>query len=265
VTCTHASKTTGATAAATGGTIDGQTGRSQVMAEMSALLKALATSRPCRAFARRVVLPWALHGMRPAGEALEIGPGSGAMAAQLLSVFPELRIVATDYDPDMVATAQQTLAPLAGRASVQRADAADPPFADGQFDLVVPFAMLHHVVDWEQAIAEAVRVLRPGGRLVGDDVLDTAVSRAVARRPGRRLPDAATRPPRAGACQASGHKRAGTQDAGRSCRQVSGYKGGIAPTQPLRGSDAGTGRPRTPRRHDSDDTCSRRVDNGGHR
>ena len=60
---------------------------------------------------------------------------------------------------------------------MQRADAADPPFADGQFDLVVPFAMPHHVVDWEQAIAEAVRVLRPGGRLVGDDVLDTAVSR----------------------------------------------------------------------------------------
>jgi len=147
------------------------------MAEMSALLKALATSRPYRAFARRVVLPWALQGMRPAGEALEIGTGSGAMAAQLLSVFPELHIVATDYDPDMVATARQTLAPLAGLASVQRADAADPPFADGQFDLVVPFAMLHHVVDWEQAIADAVRVLRPGGRLVGYDVLDTVVSR----------------------------------------------------------------------------------------
>jgi SAM-dependent methyltransferase len=235
------------------------------MAEMSALLKALATSRPYRAFARRVVLPWALQGMRPAGEALEIGTGSGAMAAQLLSVFPELHIVATDYDPDMVATARQTLAPLAGLASVQRADAADPPFADGQFDLVVPFAMLHHVVDWEQAIADAVRVLRPGGspgrlRRAGHGRVS-----AVARRPGRRLSDAATRPPRAGACQASGHKRAGTQDAGRSYRQVSGYKGGIAPTQPLRGSDAGTGRHRTPRRHDADDACSRRVASGGHR
>jgi SAM-dependent methyltransferase len=34
--------------------------------------------------------------------------------------------------------------------------------------------MLHHVAGWPRAVAEAVRVLRPGGRLVGYDVLDTA-------------------------------------------------------------------------------------------
>jgi SAM-dependent methyltransferase len=37
--------------------------------------------------------------------------------------------------------------------------------------------MLHHVGGWEQAFAEVVRVLRPGGRLAGYDLVDTKVNR----------------------------------------------------------------------------------------
>ena len=36
---------------------------------------------------------------------------------------------------------------------------------------------LHHVVAWEKALTEAIRVLRPGGRLIGYDLLDTALVR----------------------------------------------------------------------------------------
>lgn len=147
------------------------------MPEMSALARAFCTSLPYRALARWVLLPWALQGFSPSGEALEIGTGSGAMAAQLLRQFPELRMVATDYDPEMVVTAGRRLAPFGERASAQRVDAAALPFADGRFDVVLSFAMLHHVVDWEQAVAEAVRVIRPGGHLVGYDLLHAAPSR----------------------------------------------------------------------------------------
>ena len=34
--------------------------------------------------------------------------------------------------------------------------------------------MLHHTVEWEKALAEAVRVVRPGGEVVGYDLLSTA-------------------------------------------------------------------------------------------
>jgi ubiquinone/menaquinone biosynthesis C-methylase UbiE len=132
------------------------------------------SGRIYRTLARRVLLPWALHGVEPTGEALEIGAGTGAMAAALLATFPHLRMVVTDYDHEMVATAQHTVAGFGERASVHQADATDLPFADDRFDLVLSCAMLHHTDPWERAISEAVRVLRPGGRLVGYDVLHTA-------------------------------------------------------------------------------------------
>lgn len=39
------------------------------------------------------------------------------------------------------------------------------PFADGSFDAATMISMLHQVSDWKKALAEARRVLRPGGRL----------------------------------------------------------------------------------------------------
>jgi SAM-dependent methyltransferase len=147
------------------------------MPEMSALARAVCTSLPYRALARWVVLPWALQGLAPRGDALEIGSGSGAMAAQLLRRFPNLRVAVTDFDAEMVATARRRLAPFGARATVQQVDATALPFSDGRFDVVLSFAMLHHAVDWERAVAEAVRVLRPGGHLVGYDLLHSAPSR----------------------------------------------------------------------------------------
>jgi SAM-dependent methyltransferase len=142
-----------------------------VVPMMSPVARAMITSLPYRALARWVVLPWALQGQGLSGQALEIGSGSGAMAAQLLRKFPDLRLIATDYDNHMVGRAQRTLAQFGTRATTQRVDAAALPFADASFDVVLSFAMLHHVGNWRRAVAEAIRVLRPGGRLIGYDLV----------------------------------------------------------------------------------------------
>ncbi len=131
------------------------------------------TSLSHRLLVRRVILPWLLQGDQPSGEGLEVGAGRGVMTAELLARFPRFRMVATDYSTERVTSAEQVLAGFGRRVSVQRADAARLPFADGRFDLVLSAAMLHHVIEWDQALAEAVRVLRPGGRLIGYDMLDT--------------------------------------------------------------------------------------------
>ncbi len=99
--------------------------------EMSALAKAFCTSPPYRAFARRVLVPWSLQGVRPTGEALEVGTGSGAMATQLLSAHPDLRLVATDYDLDIFPSSTRRAAKPAERSETHRARPEGPSGSSG--------------------------------------------------------------------------------------------------------------------------------------
>jgi SAM-dependent methyltransferase len=94
----------------------------------------------------------------------------------------------------MVAVARQTLAPFGDWASGQPADAADLPFEDGRFSVVLPATMLHHVMAWDEALAEAVRVLCPGGLLFGCDLLDNCAGPGAAPRWRPRHQIAAVRP-----------------------------------------------------------------------
>jgi ubiquinone/menaquinone biosynthesis C-methylase UbiE len=145
---------------------------------MSRFQSTFCRSAPWRFAAGRVVLPWSLHGFEPRGDVLEIGAGSGAMAAELLAAHPAITMTVTDFDPDMVDTASRR---LGSRATVRQADATALPFDDASFDCVLSWVMLHHTVEWETALAEAIRVLRPGGHLVGYDLLSTAPMRLLHR------------------------------------------------------------------------------------
>jgi SAM-dependent methyltransferase len=50
-------------------------------------------------------------------------------------------------------------------SDLQVADAEQLPFADGTFDYVYSWGVLHHTPDTPRAVAEAIRVVRPGGRI----------------------------------------------------------------------------------------------------
>jgi ubiquinone/menaquinone biosynthesis C-methylase UbiE len=118
-----------------------------------------------------------LQGFEPRGTILEIGAGSGAMAAEVLAHYEDVTMTVTDFDQAMVDTAWARLGRFDGRASVAQADATALPFADETFDVVLSCIMLHHTVEWEKALAESVRVLRPGGHIVGYDLLSRASPR----------------------------------------------------------------------------------------
>ena len=151
------------------------------MPVMSRLEQAFCRSAAWRGLSRRVAFPWAFRAGELTGDVLEIGAGSGAMAVELLDRYPAIRLVATDVDPAMRAATQRRLATHGDRVRVCAADATALPFAAASFDAVVSLLMLHHVIDWERAIDEAIRVLREGGVLVGYDLVDTRAARVVHR------------------------------------------------------------------------------------
>ena len=147
------------------------------MSVMSGVEATFCRSAPWRAFAGRVVLPWAIQGRSLGADVLELGGVSGAMAAELLRRQPLIDLTVADVDPAMVAVAQRRLASFGDRARSEVADATDLSFEDESFDAVCLWLMLHHTIGWQSAIREVRRVLRPGGMLVGYDLTNRFASR----------------------------------------------------------------------------------------
>lgn len=136
------------------------------MPKMSGIETTFCCSALWRRFARSTVLPWALQGQDVSGDVLELGAGSGEMAAALLQRSPGVRLTLTDIDERMVATARDHF-PKSPRPAVEQADSTALPYEASSFDFVLSFLMLHHVVSWQAAVAQAARVLKPGGMLIG--------------------------------------------------------------------------------------------------
>jgi SAM-dependent methyltransferase len=101
-----------------------------------------------------------LGGRIPEGRGLEVGCGRGAALRMLRERFGLREMVGLDLDPRMLVRAKR----FAGGAELVLADATRAPFRDGSFDAVFDFGAIHFVADWERALDEVRRVLRPGGR-----------------------------------------------------------------------------------------------------
>ena len=97
---------------------------------------------------------------------LEIGAGTGYFTLHLALAGLVARPVASDISPGMLAALERSAAELDVSVTTARCEAAELPFADGSFDLVLGHAVLHHLPELDAAFAEFARVLRPGGRLV---------------------------------------------------------------------------------------------------
>ncbi len=99
------------------------------------------------------------------GRLLDIGTGTGRIL-ELLAGFAETA-TGIDRSPEMLRLARGKLAAAGNqRAELQQADMRALPFADASFDTVTMHHVLHFADNPESVVAEAARVVAPGGRLI---------------------------------------------------------------------------------------------------
>jgi ubiquinone/menaquinone biosynthesis C-methylase UbiE len=109
---------------------------------------------------------------------LEIGCGRGVGTALLFDQFGARKVHAIDLDADMVERARKRLSRYgSGQLSIEVGDATAINAKTASFDAVVNFAMIHHVPNWQSAVSEVSRVLRPGGRFYFEEVTSHALNK----------------------------------------------------------------------------------------
>ena len=108
-------------------------------------------------------------GVQPGDLVLDAGAGFGRHAFELARLGAN--VVALDYAADEVVTTRGTFGAMVEAGEIAEAryvgvlqgDATRLPFADATFDRVITSEVLEHIQDDVAAIAELVRVLKPGG------------------------------------------------------------------------------------------------------
>ena len=101
------------------------------------------------------------HNLQPM-RVMDLGCGNGVMLADL-ALEHSHDYVGFDYSPDLLEIAEGRNLP---NCTWQQGDARELPFADADFDAVYSERCLINILEWDgqqQALAEVVRVLRPGG------------------------------------------------------------------------------------------------------
>jgi SAM-dependent methyltransferase len=114
-----------------------------------------------RSFSRDPGCEWLCS--QASGETLEIGIGRG----RTLGHYPPgVRLTGLDLSGVAIGLADRRAAELGLDVTLRQGDAAALPYPDERFDTVVFCYALCTIPDDRRAVAEAVRVLRPGGRLL---------------------------------------------------------------------------------------------------
>lgn len=108
---------------------------------------------------------------------LDVGCGRGIGTEEILNRFGAHSVQAIDLDPGMVKKASKRLSAYGPRVTVSLGDIEHIDAKDATFDAVFDFAVLHHVPDWQNAVAEIRRVLKPGGRFFFQEVTTHALDK----------------------------------------------------------------------------------------
>lgn len=115
--------------------------------------------------------------LRPGESVLDIGCGTGTLAIAAKRIVGNTAAVCgIDASPEMIARAQRKARRAGLDVAFDIAQAQSLPFPDARFDVVLSTVMLHHLpkAGRAEAVREARRVLKPGGRLLAIDFVQSS-------------------------------------------------------------------------------------------
>ena len=111
------------------------------------------------------------------GNLLDIATGTGDLALAIKRALPEVQVLGTDFCRPMLDVAVRR-----GLGEVLEADAMNLPLPDASYDAATVAFGLRNMADYEKALREWRRVLRPGGHLL---VLDFSMPENILAGPYR--------------------------------------------------------------------------------
>ncbi len=134
-------------------------------------LEFLLMNNPIRAFVQETHEVRVLRDMTSIGNverALEIGCGNGHGTKLIKKYFGPKRIDAVDLDEKMIEIARRKNDDPSIHYHVM--DASRLGFADGAFDAIFDFGIIHHIPNWRDCISEMNRVLKAGGEAIVEEL-----------------------------------------------------------------------------------------------
>ncbi len=98
-----------------------------------------------------------------ARDVLDVGCGNGAYLAKFAAARGNRRLTGADLSIDMLMSARSR---VGAKCGLLCADASQPPFKPGSFDLIFASHVFQFVTDLDRVVGELARCLRPGGVIV---------------------------------------------------------------------------------------------------
>jgi tRNA (cmo5U34)-methyltransferase len=110
---------------------------------------------------------------------LDVGCGAGNYTLKLLESLPNLDATLIDLSQPMLDRARERVSrATSGRITTIQADIREAKLADGEFDIVLAAAVLHHLrtdQEWQDVFTGLYRALRPGGSVWVFDLVESSI------------------------------------------------------------------------------------------
>ena len=106
--------------------------------------------------------------LRNVEKVLEVGCGIGMLTSYLVEKY-KWKVTGIDLDPEQIERAKKDNKENEKLIFLE-ADVTKLSFENNEFDMVLSFDVLHHIPNWDKALNEIIRVLRPKGFYILNDL-----------------------------------------------------------------------------------------------